>query len=113
MIPEITIGAASVMGALVLAVATIRWAITPPAAAGRHRARRCTVLEDASLDELLGSWPQPAHGAAVVQAWRDCPTCEHATPGVVTETGVWWCGECLTAHDHTPVHTTTTGEVLA
>ena len=92
MIPEVTVGAASLMGALVFATGVVRWAVAPVAAPGRHR--RAAVVDDATLDELLGPWPTPAYGAAVAQAWRDCPNCCKATAGVVQSDG-WWCGECL------------------
>lgn len=92
---RITAGAVSLMGALTAGFAYLRWYVTPAPAPGRHRAQRVrAVLDEASLDELLGPWPQPAYGAAVVQAWRDCPTCDRATAGVVQRDG-WWCGECL------------------
>lgn len=94
--PQITISAASIMGSLVVATAVARWAVSPAPSRGRHRAPRVrAVLDEASLDELLGPWPAPAYGAVVVQAWRDCPTCKRATAGVVQRSG-WWCGECLT-----------------
>ena len=69
---------------------------------GQHRA---PALDDPTLlDELLGPLPQAAPHAAVVQAWRDCPTCVKATAGVVTADG-WWCGECL--QPAITIHTTT------
>lgn len=91
----ITLGAAVLTGSLYLAGQLVCWAIYPPAAPGRHRAPRVrAVLDEASLDELLGPWPQPAYGAAVAQAWNDCPHCAKTTAGVVQRNG-WWCGECL------------------
>jgi ribosomal protein S27AE len=67
---------------------------------GRHRADR--PAPHLSLDDLLGSWPQPdlqpVHGAVVVQAWDDCEPCGKATPGVLHKDG-WTCGECLTTKD--------------
>lgn len=96
MIDRITLGAASLMGSLVVATAAVRWAVAPVPVRGRHRAPRVrAVLDEASLDELLGPWPQPVYGAAVPTAWRDCPTCDRATVGVVHKDG-WTCGECLT-----------------
>lgn len=44
MIPEITIGAASLMGALVVATAVVRWAIRP-VSVGRHRTERVRPVE--------------------------------------------------------------------
>ena len=96
MIDRITAGAASLMGSLVVGTLAVRWAVSPTPERGRHQAPRVRqVLDEASLDELLGPWPQPAYGAVVVQAWRDCPTCAQTTAGVVQRNG-WWCGQCLT-----------------
>lgn len=92
---RITAGGMVITEVLAIGFAALRYAVSPPQVRGRHRAQRVgTVLDEASLDELLGPWPQPAYGAAVVQAWRDCPTCDRATAGVVQRDG-WWCGECL------------------
>lgn len=67
-----------------------------PGTSGRHRAPRVrAVLDEASLDELLGPWPEPAYGAAVAQAWADCPHCAKTTAGVVHRDGTWTCGECI------------------
>lgn len=94
MTPQITIGAAALMASLVGATGIVRWAITPVPVPGRHRARRSGVLDEASLDELLGPWPQPAYGAAVTQAWRYCPTCCRNEPSVLHRDG-WTCGHCF------------------
>lgn len=82
-------GAGALIGAAMLAVARA-WPAT-----GRHRkppARK--VLDETPLGQLSGPWPEPAYGAAFAQAWRDCPTCRKATPGVLHKDG-WRCGECL------------------
>lgn len=104
MIERITVGAASLMGGLIVGTGLMRWAVAPPKAHGRHRAARVAVLDEVALEELLPPWPQPAYGAAVAQAWRDCPHCAKATAGVVHRDG-WTCGECLAST------TTTTGGV--
>lgn len=70
---------------------------------GRHRAPVAKRTE-VSLDDLLGpSWPDrtPPYGAAVTQAWDDCPHCAKATAGVLHADG-WTCGECLTTTPDQP-----------
>lgn len=93
MTDQITLGAASVMGALTVGTALVRWAVAP-VSVGRHRARTVTVLDDASLDELLGEWPGPVLGAVVAQAWRWCPSCVREEPSVLHRGG-WTCGHCF------------------
>lgn len=54
------------------------------------------VLDEATLDDLLGPWPVPAWvGAVVATCFDDCPTCEQATAGVLHKDG-WTRGQCLT-----------------
>lgn len=65
------------------------------APSGQHRKPPLrAVLDEASLEELLGPWPEPVCGAAVARAWADCPSCRKATAGVLHKDG-WMCGECL------------------
>lgn len=89
---RITLGAASIMGVLTMGTLAIRWAVTPVREPGRYRGPRVrAVLDDASMEELLGDW-EPVYGAALEQAWRDCKVCGRATAGVVQGDG-WLCGE--------------------
>lgn len=54
------------------------------------------VLDEVSLDELLGPWPEPTpYGAVVAPQWHDCPHCCRTTAGSVNRDG-WLCGECFT-----------------
>ncbi|GHH29985.1 hypothetical protein [Streptomyces rubradiris] len=62
MTPAITLGAASLMGALVIATAAVRWAVRLAAARPRHA---------------------PVHGAVMVQQWTYCPTCGTTLPATV------------------------------
>jgi ribosomal protein S27AE len=92
-IDRFTAGATSLV--VITGVLATRWAVSPTPARGRHRAERVrAVLDDSSLDELLGPWPQPAYGAAVSQQWAYCQPCGKDTAGVVHKDG-WTCGECF------------------
>ncbi|KOV86103.1 MULTISPECIES: hypothetical protein [unclassified Streptomyces] len=62
MTPEITIGATSLMGALVLGTAAVRWAVRPAPVRGRHRRE---------------------YGAAMVQQWTHCPACARQAAATV------------------------------
>lgn len=73
--------------------------VLPPK--GQHRGPRAGTLPErikVPLDDLIGPWPEPAlpkpFGAAVTQAWRDCPPCGKATAGILHNDG-WTCGECF------------------
>lgn len=79
MIPEITIGAASLMGALLVATAGVRWAIRP-ASEGRHRPVRVRPVEEYVpardlIPAFAGGWP--------TTAFRYCIGCRTQTAVVV------------------------------
>lgn len=100
MIDRITVGAASLMGALAAATGLVRWAVAPPAARGRHRMQPRMV----TLDELLGepsaytsySTLTDVEPAGVMRAgfgW--CERCANTMPGTINRDG-FLCGHCLT-----------------
>lgn len=77
MIPEITIGAASLMGALVAATAVVRWAVTPAPEPGLHRPVRVRP----AAEYVPACFLIPAQ-----QYTADCPDCgSHVT--IHTRTG--------------------------
>jgi hypothetical protein len=82
-IDRITVGAASLMGALVFATGLVRWAVTPPVRRGRHRGRGDLVVP---LAELMPDWPAPAPGV-VRQGFGECEPCGEVTAGVITRDG--------------------------
>lgn len=78
----ITVGAASLMGALVFATGLVRWAVTPPVRRGRHRGRGDLVVP---LAELMPDWP-PVAGVRK-QGIAYCEPCGEVTAGVITRDG--------------------------
>lgn len=95
MIPQITIGAASLMGALVLGTGLVRWAVTPPRSKGQHRATR--------VEEYV-----PAHvlvPALARQVFADCRGCQAEVPVTVHPGGARRCDRghvTITAAEVTP-----------
>lgn len=80
MIPQITIGAASLMGALVLGTGLVRWAVTPPRQKGQHRASRSVYVP---LAGLMPAWPEPR--------FAYCSGCGSEVPVVVHPGGAHRC----------------------
>ena len=80
MIPEITIGAASLMGGLLVATAGVRWAIRP-VSKGRHRPVRVRPVEEyVPARDLIPAfagtgWPRTA--------FAHCIECQGTVPVVV------------------------------
>lgn len=62
----------------------------------RRKPRVRQVLDDASLDELLGPWPQPAFGTPVTWAFRECPNSGLDEPHALHEDGSGTCSCCFT-----------------
>lgn len=79
MIDRITVGAASLMGALTFGTALVRWAVAPTAA--RNRSAGETTIEIPLAG--LRSWPEPAPVRLGTQAFRACAGCRSEVPVVV------------------------------
>lgn len=95
MIPEITIGAASLMGALIVATAVVRWAIRP-VSVGRHRTERVRPVEAYVpardlIPAFAGGWP--------TTAFAHCVEC-HDTVPVVIHNGAHRCDQ----YGHVTIH---------
>lgn len=89
--------------ALALAAMTVLSGLTiltrywPARSHGLPRAPRVRqVLDNASLDELLGPWPEPVYGTPVVWAFRACPTTGADEPHALHEDGSRTCSCCFT-----------------
>lgn len=83
MTPQITIGAASLMAALVGATGLVRWAVTPPRSRGQHRARRRVAGEYVPGHHLIP--------ALAEQAFADCLGCGAEVPVTVHPGGARRC----------------------
>lgn len=80
MIDRITVGAASLMGALTFGTALVRWAVAPTA--GRNRRAAETTIE-IPLVGLRPAWPEPTNPPLATQAFRLCAGCRAEVPVVV------------------------------
>lgn len=81
-------------GTLVAVGLTIMARGTAPT--GTHRRPRVRqVLDNASLDELLGPWPEAAYGSPVTWAFRECPTTGLDEPHALHEDGSHTCSCCF------------------
>lgn len=101
MIPEITIGAASLMGALVGATAVVRWAVRP-VSAGQHRGRRRPAEELVPAGVLI---PAFAGSGWPTAGFAHCVECRRTVPVVIHGQA----HRCDAGHTtiHTTIHTTT------
>jgi hypothetical protein len=81
MIPEITIGAAFLMGALVAATFAVRWAVSPAPEPGRHRPVRVRPVEEyVPARDLI---PAFAGAGWPTAAFRHCIECRGTVPVVI------------------------------
>ena len=90
----IAVGAAAIVAALAVGSLGSRWYVRPLGVHRKPRVRK--VLDETSLNELLGPWPDAPRCAVATQQWLDCPECGTAEPGVRIKNG-WWCGHCFHA----------------
>lgn len=58
------------------------------------------VLDEVSLDELLGPWPEPARGTHVTWAFRMCPSSGLDEPHALHDDGSHTCSCCFTTTPH-------------
>lgn len=76
MIPEITIGATSIFGTLILATAASRWAVTPPREPGRHRSGQAPSLPGTDVATCpCAPWPQMTTHTLLPKQRLACCSC--------------------------------------
>jgi hypothetical protein len=78
-IDRITVGAASLMGALVFATGLVRWAVAPTAARNRRSSETTIKIPLAGLQR----WPELTPVQLGMQAFRPCAGCRAEVPVVV------------------------------
>lgn len=90
MIPQITLGGAALMAALVGATWLVRWAVAPTAARNRRASETTIEIPLAGLKPFLPDAARP-YGALVGQAIAWCPLCRADVAVVLHREGAHRC----------------------